>query len=92
MVQARHVQALLRTRFPEHEVAIESEPTSGDLILDKSLAELASQSPGLFTKELERGLYAGTVDVVVHSLKDMPTLMPPGLSLVAITEVRSGAR
>ena len=41
---------------------------------------------GVFTKDLERGLLCGTYDLVVHSLKDMPTVLPEGLALAAITE------
>ena len=40
----------------------------------------------MFTKELERDLLAGAFDIAVHSLKDMPTVLPPGLVLAAITE------
>ena len=56
--------------------------TVGDHILDRPLAEIGGK--GLFTKELEVGLDAGDIHLAVHSLKDMPTELPPGLSLGAI--------
>jgi hydroxymethylbilane synthase len=55
--------------------------TSGDRIQDRPLAEAGGK--GLFTKEIEEGLLAGTIDLAVHSAKDMPTMLPPGLALAA---------
>jgi hydroxymethylbilane synthase len=52
--------------------------TSGDRIQDRPLAE-AGGSKGFFTKEIEEALLAGEIDIAVHSMKDMPTLLPPGL-------------
>ena len=53
--------------------------TSGDRIQDRPLAEAGGK--GLFTKEIEEALAAGEVDIAVHSMKDMPTLLPAGLAL-----------
>ncbi len=53
--------------------------TTGDRILDRPLAEIGGK--GLFTKELEEGLISGALDCAVHSTKDMPTSLPPGLGL-----------
>lgn len=58
--------------------------TTGDRIQDRPLAEAGGK--GLFTKEIEEALLAGTVDVAVHSAKDVPTWLPPGLALVAFLE------
>lgn len=58
--------------------------TLGDQILDKPLPKIGEKS--LFTKELETALQNGSVDLVVHSLKDMPTLLPDGLAIGAILE------
>jgi len=52
--------------------------TSGDRIQDRPLAE-AGGSKGFFTKEIEEALLAGDIDIAVHSMKDMPTVLPPGL-------------
>lgn len=58
--------------------------TLGDQILDKPLPKIGEKS--LFTKELETALENGSVDFVVHSLKDMPTSLPDGLAIGAILE------
>lgn len=56
--------------------------TSGDRILDRSLAEVGGK--GLFTKELEEALLDGRVDLAVHSMKDVPTWFPSGLGIAAL--------
>ncbi len=53
--------------------------TSGDRILDRALAEIGGK--GLFTKEIEEALLGGAIDIAVHSMKDMPTELPPGLHI-----------
>ena len=58
--------------------------TKGDRILDKPLAEVGGK--GLFTAELEAAMHAGDIDIAVHSLKDMPTELPDGLTLGAISK------
>ena len=58
--------------------------TTGDKILDAPLAKIGGK--GLFTKELEDKLLSGEIDLAVHSLKDVPIILPSGLSLVAITK------
>jgi hydroxymethylbilane synthase len=55
--------------------------TSGDRIQDRPLAEAGGK--GLFTKEIEEALLAREVEIAVHSMKDMPTVLPPGLTLAA---------
>jgi hydroxymethylbilane synthase len=80
--QANHISALLRTRG--HEVEIEIIHTTGDKITDVALAKVGTK--GMFTKEIEEALAAGRVDLAVHSLKDLPTELPAGFELVAITE------
>jgi len=87
MVQTRHVESLIGTAFPGLKIEVqEGVNAMGDQVLDQSLKDLAAKSPGLFTTELEMGLKDGQYDAVVHSLKDMPTTLPPGLVLAAITE------
>jgi len=58
--------------------------TTGDKILDVPLARIGGK--GLFTKEIENAMLNGEIDLAVHSLKDMPTQLPSGLLLAAITE------
>src|SRR5262245_30216358 len=55
--------------------------TSGDVIQDRPLSEVGGK--GLFTKEIEEALIAGAIDLAVHSAKDLPTLLPGGLAIVA---------
>jgi hydroxymethylbilane synthase len=58
--------------------------TSGDRVRDRPLADVGGK--GLFTKEIEEALLAGTIDLAVHSAKDVPTFLPEGLSLAAYPE------
>src|SRR5947209_3741860 len=80
--QANHVSALLRERG--HEAEIEIIHTTGDKITDVALAKVGTK--GMFTKEIEEALVAGRVDLAVHSLKDLPTELPHGFEIAAITE------
>ncbi len=58
--------------------------TQGDRILDRALDKIGGK--GLFVKELEDALAAGTADIAVHSMKDVPMVLPPGFEIAAITE------
>jgi hydroxymethylbilane synthase len=80
--QANHISALLRARG--HEVEIEIIHTTGDKITDVALAMVGTK--GMFTKEIEEALAAARVDLAVHSLKDLPTELPAGFEITAITE------
>ena len=80
--QANHISALLRERG--HEVELEIIKTTGDKITDVALAMVGTK--GMFTKEIEEALAAGRVDLAVHSLKDLPTELPGGFEIPAITE------
>ena len=80
--QANHISALLRERG--HEVELEIIKTTGDKITDVALAKVGTK--GMFTKEIEEALAAGRVDLAVHSLKDLPTEVPPGFEIAAITK------
>jgi hydroxymethylbilane synthase len=80
--QANHISALLRARG--HEVEIEIIHTTGDKITEVPLAMVGTK--GMFTKEIEEALAAGRVDLAVHSLKDLPTEVPPGFEIAAVTQ------
>ena len=80
--QANHISTLLRARG--HEVEIEIIHTTGDKITDVALAKVGTK--GMFTKEIEEALAAGTVDLAVHSLKDLPTELPSGFEIAAVTK------
>jgi len=80
--QANHISRLLAGRG--HDVGIEIIHTTGDKITDVALAKVGTK--GMFTKEIEEALAAGRVDLAVHSLKDLPTELPGGFEIAAITE------
>ncbi len=85
--QANHISALLRARG--HEVEIEIIHTTGDKITDVPLAMVGTKGglgKGIFTKEIEEALAAGRIDLAIHSLKDLPTELPPGFEIAAITK------
>lgn len=82
--QAEYIQSCLEKKYPGLVVELRHITTLGDKILDAPLAKIGGK--GLFTKELETEMLAGDIDIAVHSLKDMPTEIPAGLTLAAITE------
>lgn len=86
LAQTRLVAAQLQVAHPALTVKTEIIKTTGDLRLDVSLSAPGSLEKGLFTKELEEALLAGTIDAAVHSLKDLPTELPTGLGIGAILE------
>jgi hydroxymethylbilane synthase len=83
LAQAHELRDRLAAAHPDlaapDAVAIVVIRTTGDRIQDRTLAEAGGK--GLFTKEIEEALIAGTVDVAVHSMKDVPTFQPDGLEL-----------
>ncbi|MFQ5442874.1 MAG: hydroxymethylbilane synthase [Thermodesulfobacteriota bacterium] len=82
--QANWVKSELEKRNPGTEVTLERIKTTGDKITDVPLAQVGGK--GLFVKEIEEALLAGRVHLAVHSMKDVPTVLPEGLHLRAITE------
>lgn len=82
--QAEWVATQLRTQHPQLEVRIEIIKTSGDVLKDAPLTVIGGK--GVFTKELEEALLDGRIDLAVHSLKDLPTILPDRLTIAAITE------
>ncbi|WP_375512371.1 hydroxymethylbilane synthase [uncultured Nostoc sp.] len=84
LVQTYWVQEQLQKSFPDITFEVHTMSTQGDKILDVALAKIGDK--GLFTKELELGMLNQEIDFAVHSLKDLPTHLPEGLTLAAITE------
>jgi hydroxymethylbilane synthase len=84
LVQTYWVQEQLQKSFPDITFEVHTMSTQGDKILDVALAKIGDK--GLFTKELELGMLNQEIDFAVHSLKDLPTNLPEGLMLAAITE------
>ncbi|RDH48078.1 hydroxymethylbilane synthase [Fischerella thermalis] len=84
LIQTYWVQEQLQKSFPDISFEVHTMATHGDKILDVALAKIGDK--GLFTKELELGMINQEIDFAVHSLKDLPTRLPEGLVLAAITE------
>ena len=82
--QSNHIKAVLEEQNPGLEVELNVIVTTGDRIQDKALSKIGGK--GLFLKELEEAMLRGEAQIAVHSLKDVPTVMPDGLLLAAITE------
>ena len=82
--QANFVKKLLEKRINNLSVEIKIINTKGDKILDVALSKIGDK--GLFTKELESELLKGSIDLAVHSLKDLQTELPQGLTLAAVTK------
>ncbi len=89
MAQARWVEQLCQLRKPSWQFEIRVIRTTGDKLQTVSLANPDKSLPkGLFTKEIEEALLDGSANLAVHSLKDLPTLLPDGLKLGAVPERR----
>lgn len=84
LAQTNLIGRLLEEANPGIQVSIQVIRTTGDKMTAASLAQLASETKGLFVKEIEDALTERTIDVAVHSLKDLPTELPPGLILGAV--------
>lgn len=82
--QANFVKNILEKSYPTMQVALLEMVTKGDKILDTPLAKIGGK--GLFVKELENALYEKRADIAVHSLKDVPMVLPKGLTLGAYLE------
>ena len=82
MWQAEYVRDCLKKHYPDCEISILGMTTKGDQILDKALSKVGGK--GLFVKELEAALEDGRADLAVHSLKDVPMVMPEGFELACV--------
>ncbi|KAI3354624.1 hypothetical protein L3Q82_019127, partial [Scortum barcoo] len=81
-IQTDSVADKLKELYPHVHMEIVGMSTTGDKILDTALSKIGEKS--LFTKELENALERNEVDLVVHSLKDLPTTLPPGFTIGAV--------
>jgi len=81
--QAEHVAGYLRARYQDRQCVIKPIRTRGDVTREVALAEIGAR--GIFVKEIEAALLAGEVDLGVHSLKDLPSTVPVGLTLAAVS-------
>ena len=84
VTQAEIVKEMIEKAYPDAEVSIVTMKTTGDKILNRSLDQIGGK--GLFVKELDQALREGTIDLSVHSLKDMPMELPEDLPLLAFTK------
>src|SRR5690554_3826338 len=80
--QSYEVKDRIESLFPHISVTVKIIQTKGDKILDVSLSKIGDKS--LFTKEIEHELLDSSVDIAVHSLKDLPTVLPQGLIIGAV--------
>ena len=82
--QAEHIKSRLMAQYEGLEVELLILKTKGDIILDVPLAKVGGK--GLFVKEIEEALLSGAADLAVHSMKDVPMVLPEGLTLGAVPE------
>ncbi len=82
LAQTEWVINALREKLPDLQVEVIVIKTRGDVIVDRPLREVTGK--GFFVKEIERALLRGEIDFAVHSLKDMPTELPDGLTIAAL--------
>jgi hydroxymethylbilane synthase len=80
--QSEWFQARIHAVAPEVRVSLRKIQTSGDKIVDVPLAKIGGK--GLFVKEIEEALLSGDIDLAVHSMKDVPTLLPDGLEILCV--------
>ena len=84
LVQANWAKERLVNQHPDLDVEIAVIKTSGDVFTEAPLSQIGGK--GLFTKEIEEALLAKKIDLAVHSLKDLPTVLPHGLCLAAVSQ------
>ncbi len=86
LVQTEIVRAAILATDPDLTIAVRRITTRGDAILDRSLVDAAVTDKGLFVEEIEAALRDGRIDLAVHSAKDLPSLLPPDMTIAAFTE------
>ncbi|GBD38625.1 Porphobilinogen deaminase [bacterium HR37] len=80
--QAESVSSIIKADFPDIDTEIVVIKTTGDRFVDSPLFKIGGK--GVFVKEIEEALLRGEVDIAVHSMKDLPTSLPPGLVIGAV--------
>ena len=94
LVQARQAEARLRAVHSalsrDDAIVIDAMVTSGDRVQDRTLVDIGGK--GLFTKEIDTALLDGRIALAVHSLKDLPTLLPDGIAIACVPRTRGSAR
>ena len=86
LLQAEFIRSLIKSKFPEITTELHIIRTTGDKILDSQLSEIGGK--GVFVKEIEDALIRNEIDIAVHSMKDLPTILPNGLTIGAVAERR----
>ena len=89
LAQSTWVKQQIQSHYPDLQVEMSIIKTSGDRLIDRPIAAVGGK--GVFTKEIEDALLHQTIDIAVHSMKDLPTELPDGLAIVAVP-VREDAR
>jgi len=84
LAQTHWVAEQIQRHRPEIQVDVQVIRTTGDKMTTASLTQLAGESKGLFVKEIEEALLEGSIDLAVHSLKDVPSTLPEGLAIGVI--------
>ena len=84
LAQSEWVKIKIKEQYPEIQVELVPIKTKGDRILDSSLSRIGGK--GLFVKEIEEALLKNEVDLAIHSMKDLPAELPPGLSLAVFPQ------
>ncbi len=82
--QTNWVKDELNKAFPSIEISVNIIKTKGDKVLDVSLSKIGDK--GLFTREIEQQLLDGNIDLAVHSFKDLPTVLPKGIAIGAVSK------
>ncbi|QCT75101.1 hydroxymethylbilane synthase [Macrococcoides canis] len=82
LTQSQQFIDLLKRKHPDLEIEIKEIVTKGDQIVNVQLSKVGGK--GLFVKEIEQALYDHTIDFAIHSLKDVPSVLPEGLTLGCI--------
>lgn len=82
LTQSQQFIDQLKEKHPDLEIEIKEIVTKGDQIVNVQLSKVGGK--GLFVKEIEQALYDKTIDFAIHSLKDVPSILPEGLTLGCI--------